>query len=354
MILRRAIFTAIFSFSSLHSSFAFDFGFSAKKRDYIHLVGSSTLSPLMASVSEEFSRNQALKNSPIQTPIVESTGSVAGFKLFCAGTGFKYPDFVNASRAIDKKEIENCYKNGVSHVVEIKIGYDGIVIANAKGSRKLNLTKKQIFLALAEKVYDSKTHKIISNPYKKWNEIDPRLPNSEIVFYGPPLTSGTRDVLSDMIMESSCLEQEEFLKFYKTHDELKTQCHKIRNDGVFIASGENDDNIVRALKNNPAALGVFGFNFLVVNPSKIQPIKVDGIAPSYSSIASKKYNLSRPLFVYFKKDNFDLIPEMKDFVQELISPETIGEKGYLSHSGLVPLSNLELLQIRQEILLQIK
>jgi phosphate transport system substrate-binding protein len=349
----KTLFIAIFSLLITNQAQAFDWGFQKNKRDYIHLVGSSTISPLMAAVSEEFSRGKALNNTPIQTPIVESTGSVAGFDFFCAGAGLKYPDFVNASRTIDEMEKKECYKNGVRHILEIKIGYDGIVIASAKGSKKLNLTKKQIFLALAEKIYDSKTGKLINNPYKSWNEIDSSLPKSDIVFYGPPSTSGTRDVFIDLIMEVACLEQKEFSKLLGNSD-LKKQCHKIRNDGVFIASGENDDNIVRSLHNNPSALGIFGFNFLVVNPTKIQPVEIDGVLPNYETIASKKYNLSRPLFVYFKKENINAVPEIKDFIREIINPETIGSKGYLVHSGLVPLSEKELSSLRKEVLPQLK
>lgn len=354
MFSKIAIFvTVILSISSQAN--ALEWGFGQDKRNYIHLVGSSTVSPLMASVSEEFSRSKALSGTPIQTPIVESTGSIAGFEIFCEGVGYKYPDFVNASRAISESEIKKCYKNGVRHLITIKIGYDGIVIANNKGAKKLNLTKEQIFLALAEKVYDHDSKKLVKNPYKSWQEIDPKLPNQEIIFYGPPVTSATRDVFIDMIMESTCMEQKEIIELFG-HDrsELKTQCHKIRNDGVFIASGENDDNIVRALKNNPAALGIFGFNFLAVNPQKIQPVQINNIEPNKKTISSKEYNLSRPLFIYFKKENIDLLPEMRGFIHEIISPETIGQQGYLIHSGLIPLSDKEFNELRKEILPKLK
>jgi phosphate transport system substrate-binding protein len=353
MFLRILVFVTTF-FSISHQANSFDWGFKQDKRDYIHIVGSSTISPLMASVSEEFSRGRALNGSPIQTPIVESSGSIAGFDFFCEGTGYKYPDFVNASRAISEDEVKKCYKNGVRHLIKISIGYDGIVIANDKGKNKLNLTKEQIFLALAEKIYDHQNKKLVKNPYKFWNQIDPKLPNQEIIFYGPPATSGTRDVFIDLIMEDYCMNQKEFIELFSNRIDLKKQCHNVRNDGVFIASGENDDNIVRSLKNNPAALGIFGFNFLVVNPQKIQPVKINGVLPDYNTISSKKYDLSRPLFVYFKKENIDLIPEMRDFIREIVNPETIGKNGYLVHSGLVPLSDKEIKELRKEILPKLK
>ncbi len=343
---------ALIIFLAAQNSFAFDwkFGLGAPKRNYLLLVGSSTVSPLMAAVSEEFSRNHALNNSPIKTPLVEANGSVSGFKLFCDGVGYEYPDFANASRPIEESEIVNCHKNGVKNIVAIKIGYDGIVIANAKGARHFNLTKKQIFLALAEKIYDPKSKKIITNPYKTWDQIDSKLPKTEIIFYGPPATSGTRDVFVDMIMESSCKLQKEFVVAYGDYEERKAQCHKIRNDGVFVESGENDANIVRALRNNPKALGIFGFNFLVVNPAAIQAVKIENVSPSYENISSKKYQLSRPLLVYFKKEHLDLIPEMRDFIKEIINVETIGRKGYLVNNGLVVMNNFELEQVRNETL----
>lgn len=339
------------------NSFAFDFNLNSKtKRNYIHIVGSSTISPFMAAISEEFSRNRALNGKAIQTPIVESTGSVNGFKLFCEGYGLKYPDFVNASRIIHNQEIEECYKNGVRDILEIKLGYDGIVIASAKNSKSenFNLSKKQIFLALAEKTYDANENKMIKNPYKFWDEIDAKLPHQEILFFGPPLSSGTRDVFADMILEDYCVNDAEISQLFKNHNELKKQCHKIRNDGVFIASGENDDNILRSLNTNSQGFGIFGFNYLVVNSNKIKAIAINGILPSQNSITTKKYSLSRPLFVYFKKQNMNLISEMREFILEIINPETIGQNGYLKHSGLVPLSDYELTELRKKLLPKIK
>ena len=342
--------TSVVALLFTSEGFAFDWKLGREKRNYLHLVGSSTVSPFAAAVAEEFSRNNAINNTPIQTPLVEASGTVSGFRLFCGGVGYKYPDFVNASRAIEESEIAYCHKNGVKYIMPIKIGYDGIVIANAKSGSKFNLTKKQIFLALAEKIYDSKSKKIIKNPYHSWDQIDPKLPKSEIIFYGPPASSATRDVFIDMIMEDYCKAQKEFVIAYGDYDERKAQCHKIRNDGVYIESGENDYNIVRALRSNPQALGIFGYNFLVVNPGTIQPVKIDGVIPNQESISSKKYELSRPLFIYFKKEHLALMPEMRGFIKELTDPETIGTKGYLVNNGLVAMGNSELEQVRNEIL----
>ena len=188
----------------------------------------------MAAVSEEFSRNQNLKKIPTQIPVVESDGTRDGFRLFCGGVGSKYPDFVDASRPIEKSEIEKCNKNGVKEIVEIKIGYDGIVIGNFVGSKKIKLTKEQIFLALAQKIYDQKSGKMINNPYSTWNQIDASLPKTEIKIYGPPLTSGTRDVFIDMLMESVCFNQKDFVNAYPDHVLRKERCSSIRRDGRFI------------------------------------------------------------------------------------------------------------------------
>lgn len=352
----KSIFLAILTISlPLQNSSAFDFSFGLKnkERNYLYSVGSSTVSPFMSAVSEEFARDQNLKKIATETPVVESSGTRIGFKTFCSGVGKKYPDFANASRAIEKDELEFCHKNGAKEIVEIRIGYDGIVVANFKGSKKISLTKEQIFLALAEKIYDNQTHQLVKNPYKTWDQIDAKFAKTPIIFYGPPLTSGTRDLFVDMVMEESCIAKAEFVKAIPDHDLRKAQCHEIRHDGAFIESGENDNLIVSALKNNPQAIGIFGFNFLIANEKIIQPVKINNIDPSFETIASKHYALSRPLFVYFKKEHLNLMPQMRDFIRELISEETIGRKGYLIHSGLVAMDKSELEQVRNNTLSQL-
>jgi phosphate transport system substrate-binding protein len=322
----------------------------SKDRNYIHIAGSSTISPLMTSVSEEFSRNQSLKNISTTTPFVESTGTINGFKAFCEGIGSKYPDFVNASLPIRKSDIDDCAKNGIHNIIEIKLGYDGIIFGNIIGNQKIRLSREQIFLAIAEKVPDSKSGKLVPNFYKTWNEIDPKLPKSEILVYGPPLTSGTRNVFADIVLEESCLTKKEFLKAYPEFKSRKEQCHKLRDDKRFVESGENDQLILNNLKNNSHAFGIFGFNFLIANSQTLQAAPIDKISPNFSSIASKKYALSRPLFVYFKKENLDVAPHVKEFINEIINPETIGQNGYLVNHGLIPLSNSELDEVRANIL----
>jgi phosphate transport system substrate-binding protein len=342
-------------FLSLNKSFAFDLSafFKIQKRSYIYVVGSSTVSPLMTAVSEEFSRDQSLNNKVIITPVVEANGTAEGFRLFCAGVGYQYPDFANASQLIGENEIKQCNHNGVKEIVPIKIGYDGIVIGNSVKGKKIKLTKEQIFLALAQKVFDAKSKKLIDNPYKKWSEIDPALPPVKITVYGPPLTSGTRDVFVGIVMEDACFKKKEFIKIYENQDLRKKQCRTLRNDGVFVESGENDNLIIENLKNNPEALGIFGFNFLVANKKVIQAVKIEGVEPTFASISSKKYEFSRPLFVYFKKEHLKLIPYMREFILEIINPETIGNKGYLANSGLIPLSNYELEKITKDVLLEL-
>ncbi|MBU6140535.1 MAG: substrate-binding domain-containing protein [Proteobacteria bacterium] len=325
---------------------------SAKDRP-LHIVGSSTISPFMAAVSEEFSRSQDLKNLRTKTPLVESTGSSNGFKTFCSADNLDSPDFIDASRPIKEEEEENCSNNGVKQLVEIKIGYDGIVVGNFIKNKKIKLTKEQIFLALAEKVYDKKSKKLVNNFYQTWDQIDASLPKRKILVYGPPLTSGTREVFADLMLEEVCFRKKEFVENYPDYLSRKKQCHSFRKDGKFIESGENDQAIIDKIKNDPDAFGIFGFNFLIENKQTIQAVEIDGVTPSYENIASKRYKLSRPLFVYFKKDNLNSRPQMRDFILEIISEETIGKKGYLVNNGLVPLSDAELHDVRQGILSQL-
>ncbi len=324
-----------------------------KTRSNIHVVGSSTISPFMTAISEEFSRNQSVKNIPTTTPTVESIGTGNGFKMFCGGIGQKYPDFVNASRPIKESEVESCNHNGIKDIVEVKIGYDGIVIGNMVGGKKIKLTKEQIFLALAEKVADKKTGKLVKNFYETWDEIDPKLPKTKILVYGPPSTSGTRDVFADIVLEEACLAKKEFLDEFPEFYARKKQCHTLRDDEKFIESGENDRVIIDHLKSNPDSFGIFGFNFLVENKNVIQAAAIDNVAPTFTSIASKKYSLARPLFVYFKKENLNSTPHMREFIQEIISPDTIGAKGYLLNSGLIALSKAELDEVRKNTLSQL-
>ena len=325
------------------------FGMKASSRSYINVVGSSTVYPFTAVIAEEFGRVAKSKNPQSKTPIVESTGTGGGFKLFCSGVGYNYPDFSNASRRIEKSEIKKCNENGVQGIGEIKIGYDGIVLANSVAGIKYGLTKKQIFLALAEEIPDEKTGKLIKNNYQKWSDIDAKLPKIDIAVYGPPSTSGTRDAFVELVMEEPCMTIEQFTATYADKAVRKKKCHTIRSDGKFIEAGENDNLIVQKLKNDKDALGIFGFSFLEENHEVIQAALINDVMPSFDNIVSGAYPVSRPLFIYFKKEHFNLIPQMREFVKEIISKDTIGPEGYLLQKGLIPLTDLELKKVGDEL-----
>lgn len=318
-------------------------------RNYITIVGSSTVYPFAATIAEEFGRNAKSKNPKARTPIVEAMGTGGGFKLFCSGVGAHYPDFSTASRKIEKSEIARCSENGVNDVGEIKIGYDGIVLADSHGGLQFNLTKEQIFLALAEKVPDEKGEKLVENHYQKWSDVDPSLPELAITIYGPPSTSGTRDAFVELVMEEPCMKIKAFENAYLDKKTRQKKCHIIRSDGKFIEAGENDNLIVQKLRNDVNALGIFGFSFLEENHEIIQPSLINDVKPSFDNIVSGVYPVSRPLFIYFKKEHINLIPQMREFISEIISPDTIGIDGYLLQKGLIPLTDLELKKVADEV-----
>lgn len=304
-------------------------------RDYISIVGSSTVYPFATVVAEQFGKTTRYK-----TPKIESTGSGGGFKLFCAGVGVEHPDITNASRAIKSSEVETCKKNGVDEIVEIKIGYDGIAIANSKDAAPVSLTLQEVFLALAKEVPDPKGgDKLVPNPYKTWNEINPKLPADRIEVLGPPPTSGTRDAFAELAMEGGC----QTFKFIKAMDkkDYTRVCHTVREDGAYVEAGENDNLIVQKLISNPKAFGVFGFSFLDQNRDKIQGSLVNGIKPEFETIADGTYPISRPLFFYVKKAHVDVIPGIREYLGEFTSDKAWGDEGYLSERGLIPLPKAE-------------
>lgn len=315
----------------------------AVARDYIHIVGSSTVYPFVTVIAEDFS-----KSTNFKTPVVESTGTGGGFKLFCAGIGNNFPDFVNASRKIEKSEIANCNKNGIKSILEIKIGYDGIVLANSNKSKTFPLTSSQIFLALADKI--PVKGKLVKNPNNQWSDIDKSLPNIEIIVYGPPTTSGTRDAFSEMILEKSCVNLKEFIISYPDEKSRKRICRSIRTDGKYVEAGENDNLIVQKLKNNPHAIGIFGFGFLQQNTHSIQGFKINNVQPSFENVFNGKYEIARPLFVYYKKEHDQTAPGVKEFIKKIIDPNSIGEEGNLIKKGLIPMHNEELRKVRDRVL----
>lgn len=311
-------------------------------RNYISIVGSSTVYPFAAAIAERFGHEKDYK-----TPTVESTGTGGGFKLFCAGIGYKYADFVNASRRIEASEVRRCNENGIREIGEIKIGYDGIVIANSLDGKKINLSKQEIFLALSEKVFLN--NKLVKNPYKKWSQIASHLPNIDIRVYGPPASSGTRDAFVELVMQDACMNMEGFVFAYADKKVRQKNCSVIRSDGAFIEAGENDNLILQKLRNDKDAFGIFGYSFLEENKNNIQAATLDHVEPDFSSIIQGRYKISRPLFIYFKKEHFGLVPNMKEFVQEIIKKSTLSKDGYLVQKGLIPLNDFEIDELRDRI-----
>jgi phosphate transport system substrate-binding protein len=312
-------------------------------RDYISVVGSSTVYPFTTAVAEQFGKAGSFK-----TPKVESTGTGGGIKLFCGGVGVQYPDVANASRRIKSSEVETCAKNGVKEISEVKIGYDGIVLANSKTAPTYRLTRKDVFLALAKKVPDpSAPETLIANPYRTWNQVNPALPAEKIELLGPPPTSGTRDAFAELVMETGCSTYS-WIKAVKEVDEgrFRAICHTIREDGAYIEAGENDNLIVQKLEANPRALGIFGYSFLEENLNKLHGSVVDGQTPTFENIADAKYPVSRALYIYVKKAHLGVIPGLKEFVAEYTSDRAFGVEGYLVDKGLIPLPAGEVKVVR--------
>ncbi len=314
------------------------FSIAVQARDQISVVGSSTVYPFSTVVAENFGRDTGMK-----TPKIESTGSGGGMKLFCAGLGVNHPDITNSSRRIKKTELEKCTKAGIE-VVEIKVGYDGIVIANSKKGEKFNLSKRDIFLALAKDVPEGNAEggKLIPNPNKTWKEVNSNLPDIKIEVLGPPPTSGTRDAFNELAIEGGCKTFPN-LKAIKKEDKKKYKaiCRAVREDGIYIEAGENDNLIVQKLAENKNALGVFGFSFLAENEDKIQASNIDGNEPTFENIASKAYPVSRPLYFYIKTAHVDVIPGIREFVEAYTSDDAFGPDGYLSERGLIPMPDEE-------------
>jgi phosphate transport system substrate-binding protein len=315
----------------------------AEARDQIRIVGSSTVFPFTTRVAEEFG-----KTTKFKTPVIESTGTGGGFKLFCTGVGVEHPDISNASRAIKKSEVETCAKNGVGEITEVKVGYDGIVVANSKASPQMDIKLEHLFLALAKDVPDGKGG-LMANPYQMWSDIDPSLPKKKIEVLGPPPTSGTRDAFNELGMEGGCNRVKALDEMKKADPKKHTAvCQGIREDGVFVEAGENDILIVRKLEANPNAYGVFGYSFLDQNKDKIQGSKIDGVTSDYDNISSGKYPISRSLFIYVKKAHVGVIPGIREFLAEFTSDKAWGPDGYLADKGLIALPDAERKKWRSE------
>ena len=328
--------------------FSFGIGLlQAMARDYISIVGSSTVYPFATVVAEQFG-----KTTKFKTPKIEATGSGGGLKLFCSGVGIAYPDMTNASRRIKKSEVALCSANGVENIVEIKIGYDGIVLANSKKVKPLNLTLKDIFMALAKEVPDPQGGgKLIANPYRTWKDVNSSLPDKKIEVLGPPPTSGTRDAFVELVMEEGAKNFAWIKKLAKSDKpKFKVIAHTMREDGPFVVAGENDNLIVQKLDVNPDSLGIFGFSFLDQNTDKIQGSLIDGIEPTFEAIADGQYLVSRPLYLYVKKAHAGAIQGINEFLNEFTSEKVWGEEGYLGDKGMIPMPDEERAAFREDAL----
>jgi len=350
----------------------------AAGRDVVNIVGSSTVYPFATVVAERFGRSTDFK-----TPKIESTGSGGGLKLFCKGVGADTPDITNASRRIKKSEYDKCQKNGVTEIVEVLVGYDGIAIANSKQAQQMSLSRKDLYMALA-KLIPGADGKLIENPHKTWKDVNASLPAVKIEVLGPPPTSGTRDAFAELALgggakkiddlktlrgmkadkkddilammdklglSSSLYDELEKKKGKapKGKDIFKAVAHAVREDGAYIEAGENDNLIVQKLVANPDAIGVFGFSFLEENGDKVQGSLVDGVAPSFDSIASGDYPVSRPLYFYIKKAHVGKIPGIQEYAATFASEQAMGEDGYLPEKGLIPLNKKELEKVQADI-----
>lgn len=344
--------------AAVSATLAYGSAQAAAARDYVSIVGSSTVYPFATVVAEQFGKTTSYK-----TPKIESTGSGGGLKLFCSGVGVEHPDITNASRRIKKSEQELCAKNGVTDIIEIKVGYDGIVLANAKTAPTYKLSRKDIFLALAKQV-PGKDGKLIDNPNKTWKDVNPALPNVKIEVLGPPPTSGTRDAFVELAMEGGAKAFDDLTALRKAKDDevkalmgklgipesaynakgktvFKAVAHAIREDGAYIEAGENDNLIVQKLEANPNALGIFGFSFLDQNADKVHGSVIDGKSPTFEAIADGSYPVSRPLFFYVKKAHVGKVPGIEGYLAEFTSDRAWGDEGYLTDKGMIPMPAAE-------------
>jgi len=298
----------------------------AQARDQIKIVGSSTVYPFSSYVAEALGSTTKFK-----TPVVESTGSGGGMKLFCAGNGMDTPDITNASRRMKAKEFKTCQKNGVKNITELVVGYDGIAIAQSKSAAPINLTRKELLLAVAAKVPNKDESGLIDNPYHYWNEINPKLPHRKITIYGPPTSSGTRDAFEDMILKHNT-------KHWKVYNDAGyKKFHEIRQDGVYVPSGENDNLIVQKLTKDTAALGIFGYSYLAENTDKIAAATIEGVAPAPETVQNGSYKLSRSLYFYIKQSHIGKVPGIPEYANLFMSEQMIGDDGECADIGLIPL-----------------
>lgn len=316
----------------------------AGPRQQISVVGSSTVFPFASAVAEHLGQSGQIK-----TPTVESTGTGGGFKIFCGGTGVNYPDIANASRKIKPSEAKACASAGAKDLVEVKIGFDGIVLAQAKQGKPMDFSRKDIYLALAKQIPDpdcQECGKLIDNPYKTWDQVNSGLPNTKIEVLGPPTSSGTRDAFAELVMEAGCNEYDWLKEWKKKNEaEYKRMCQTMREDGAYVEAGENDNLIVQKLKTKPGAFGIFGYSFLDSNRDEITASTIERKEPTPDSIADGAYPISRPLYFYVKKAQIGAVPGLNEYIEEFTSEKAWGDEGYLVEKGLVPLPERQRKQI---------
>ncbi len=293
-------------------------------RQEIRIVGSSTVFPFAKAVAEAYTKLSATNKNPV----VESTGTGGGIEAFCAGVGAETPDIANASRRMKKSEFETCTKNGVTDIVEIQVGIDGLAIASATGGPEWKLTQADVYKAVAANPFGK------PNTTKTWSDVNASLPNLPIAVYGPPKTSGTRDAFAELILEEGCKTDEATKAMKKTdEDKYKAICHDVRTDGMYKEQGENDNLIVQKLNSNPNMLGVFGYSYLEENGEKVRGVTLGGVAPSTASIGDGSYPGARPLFIYVKKAHIDKIPGIKEYLAEFVKAGASGS--YLTKLGMI-------------------
>jgi phosphate transport system substrate-binding protein len=312
----------------------------ASARDQLRVVGSATVFPFAAAAAEQFGHAKKFR-----TPIVESTGTGGGIKMFCSGIGEHYPDMATGSRPIHESETKKCHENGITEITALTLGYDGIVLANALNAPTFALTRRNLFLALARDV--PRGGKLVPNFYKNWNEVDAALPNLPITVYGRPPSSGTRDAFVELVMIEGCKQVPDMEKLMPDKDKRKKQCMSIREDGPFVEAGEDNNLIVQKLMNNPSAIGFFGHSFLETNAALVKANAVDGVMPTLETITAGRYPVARGLFVYVKNAHMGVIPGLGEFAVEMTSDAASGPDGYLALKGLLPLPKAQHDEMKQ-------
>jgi len=314
----------------------------AQSREQIRIVGSSTVFPYTQAVAEQFS---AETGAP--SPIVESTGTGGGMQIFCQGIGEAHPDITGASRAMKASEFNLCQENGVDDITEALIGFDGLSVAISRESDfDWDLTETQLYLALAAEV--PQDGEMVANPYTRWSQIDESLPDSEILIYGPPPTSGTRDAFVELAIVDGCMDIPIIAE--RGEDWAEQNCARLRSDGPFVEAGENDNLIVQRLNADANAMGIFGYSFLFENEDTLKAVSISGVAPTFETIGDGSYDISRPLYFYVKNAHRGVIPNLNEFIAEYMSDDALASGGYLSERGLVSLSEDRLDELQERVL----